>query len=130
VETQTQKECAGGAARLRLSLKKDISALFAKSLLIPAIVQEASTGEVLMLAYMNEESLKKTLETGYTWFYSRSRERLWQKGEESGNVQRVVSIVSDCDDDTLLVKVEQTGVACHTGAKTCFFAEPIYEKGE
>jgi phosphoribosyl-AMP cyclohydrolase/phosphoribosyl-ATP pyrophosphohydrolase/phosphoribosyl-AMP cyclohydrolase len=105
-----------------------LSAFFQKQELVPAIVQEARTGEVLMLAYMNEASLKKTLETGYTWFYSRSRQRLWQKGEESGHVQRVVSITGDCDDDTLLVKVEQTGPACHTGNPTCFFAPPLYEK--
>jgi phosphoribosyl-AMP cyclohydrolase len=102
--------------------------LFEKNELVPAIVQDAGTGEVLMLAYMNEESLAKTIETGYTWFYSRSRRRLWQKGEESGHVQRVVSITADCDSDTLLVKVEQTGPACHTGAPTCFFAEPIYKR--
>ena len=104
-----------------------LSAFFQKQELVPAIIQEAGTGKVLMLAYMNETSLKKTLETGYTWFYSRSRQRLWQKGEESGNVQRVVSITSDCDNDTLLVKVEQTGPACHTGEPTCFFATPLYE---
>ena len=91
-------------------------------------MQSADTDEVLMLAYMNEESLTKTIETGYTWFYSRSRGRLWQKGEESGHVQRVVCITGDCDEDTLLVKVEQTGPACHTGARTCFFAEPIYKE--
>lgn len=104
----------------------DLKELFKKSRLIPAVVQEADTGEVLMLAYMNEESLKKTLETGYTWFYSRSRERLWKKGETSGNVQKVVSIHADCDDDTLLVKVKQTGVACHTGSRTCFFKDIGY----
>ena len=87
--------------------------------LVPTIVQERN-GQVLMLAYMNAESLNKTLETGYTWFYSRSRQKLWQKGETSGNVQRVLSINYDCDGDTLLVKVEQTGVACHTGTYTCF----------
>ena len=107
-----------------------ISRFFAKQGLTPAIVQEARTGEVLMLAYMNEASLQKTIETGYTWFYSRSRGRLWQKGEESGHVQRVVSITGDCDDDTLLVKVEQTGPACHTGAPSCFFSPPIYERGK
>ncbi|MDR0520137.1 MAG: phosphoribosyl-AMP cyclohydrolase [Clostridiales Family XIII bacterium] len=101
------------------------SKLFEKGELVPAIVQDAATKDVLMLAYMNEESLSRTLETGYTWFYSRSRRRLWQKGEESGNVQRVVSVVPDCDNDTLLVTVEQTGVACHTGNWSCFFAEPI-----
>ena len=108
--------------------KKQLSAFFNKQELVPAIVQEARTGEVLMLAYMNEESLARTIETGYTWFFSRSRQRLWQKGEESGNVQRVVSITGDCDDDALLVRVEQTGPACHTGEATCFFAEPVYRK--
>ncbi len=108
----------------------NISKFFEKQALIPAVVQEARTGEVLMLAYMNEESLAKTMETGYTWFYSRSRQCLWQKGETSGHVQRVVSITGDCDDDTLLVKVEQTGPACHTGAATCFFAPPVWTKGD
>lgn len=87
--------------------------------LVPAIVQEEN-GQVLMLAYMNEESLQKTIETGYTWFFSRSRQKLWQKGETSGHVQRVREIFYDCDGDTLLVKVNQTGVACHTGSYTCF----------
>ena len=81
--------------------------------LVPAIVQEES-GQVLMLAYMNEESLKKTVETGYTHFYSRSRQTLWKKGETSGNVQQVKALYYDCDGDTLLVVVHQTGVACHT----------------
>ena len=94
---------------------------FAKSELIPAIVQDADTGEVLMLAYMNKESLSKTLETGYTWFFSRSRNELWNKGATSGHLQKVVSIHGDCDDDTLLIKVIQTGPACHTGAHSCFF---------
>ena len=113
-----------------MSLNMNLKEFFEKQDLVPAIIQSAETGEVLMLAYMNEESLAKTLESGYTWFYSRSRGRLWQKGEESGNVQRVVSITGDCDADTLLVKVEQTGPACHTGARTCFFAEPIYKGNE
>ena len=95
--------------------------LFRKSELIPAVVQEYKTNEVLMLAYMNRESLRKTLETGYTWFYSRSRRKLWNKGETSGHVQRVVRVTADCDNDTLLVVVEQTGPACHTGSKSCFF---------
>ena len=94
---------------------------FVKADLIPAIVQEDSTGEILMLAYMNKESMAKTLETGYTWFWSRSRQELWNKGATSGHLQKVVSIHGDCDDDTLLVKVEQTGPACHTGSKSCFF---------
>jgi phosphoribosyl-AMP cyclohydrolase/phosphoribosyl-ATP pyrophosphohydrolase/phosphoribosyl-AMP cyclohydrolase len=99
----------------------DIKKCFVKSELIPAIVVDVKTRAVLMLAYMNYESLKKTMETGYTWFWSRSRQEYWNKGATSGNVQKVVSITSDCDDDTLLVEVEQTGVACHTGAYSCFF---------
>ncbi len=95
--------------------------LFQKSELIPTIVQDVSSNQVLMLAYMNLESLKKSLETGYTWFYSRSRQEFWNKGETSGHVQKIISIDADCDLDTLLIKVEQTGVACHTGAYSCFF---------
>lgn len=99
----------------------ELDKYFKKEELIPAIVQEHGTGEVLMLAYMNRESLQKTLETGYTWFFSRSRQKLWNKGETSGHKQKVVSIKGDCDDDTLLVEVIQTGPACHTGSKSCFF---------
>ena len=99
----------------------DFERFFQKGELIPAVVQEQSTGEVLMLAYMNRESLRLTLETGYTWFYSRSRQELWNKGATSGHLQKVLSLYADCDDDTLLVMVEQTGPACHTGAKSCFF---------
>ncbi len=90
--------------------------------LIPAVVQDADTGEVLMLAYMNETSLRKTIETGRTHFWSRSRRKLWMKGETSGNVQNVREILYDCDEDTLLVKVKQAGAgACHTGNRTCFY---------
>ena len=89
--------------------------------LVPAVVQDARTGEVLMLAYMNAESLAKTLETGETWFWSRSRTALWHKGETSGNTQRVLSLSIDCDGDTLLVRVEPRGPACHTGERSCFF---------
>ena len=99
----------------------DFERFFQKGELIPAVVQEQSTGEVLMLAYMNRESLRLTLETGYTWFYSRSRQELWNKGATSGHLQKVLSLYADCDDDTLLVMVEQTGPACHTGAHRCFF---------
>ena len=105
-----------------------IERYFQKGDLLPAIVQEAGTGEVLMLAYMNRQSLHKTLETGYTWFYSRSRQELWNKGATSGHVQRVVSITADCDDDTLLIKVVQTGPACHTGSHSCFFKQ-IWKNG-
>jgi phosphoribosyl-ATP pyrophosphohydrolase/phosphoribosyl-AMP cyclohydrolase len=88
--------------------------------LVPAVIQDANTRTVLMLAYMNKESLEKTLATGLTWFYSRSRNRLWQKGETSGHIQQVKSIHYDCDADTLLVEVEQTGPACHEGTYSCF----------
>ena len=94
--------------------------------LVPAVVQDVQSGTILMLAYMNRESLQKTLETGETHFWSRSRRELWHKGATSGHTQRVVSIAKDCDTDALLVKVEQTGVACHTGAYSCFFT-PVYE---
>lgn len=100
----------------------DITSLkFDEKGLIPAIVQDISSGKVLTLAYMNEASLKKSLETGETWFYSRSRQSLWHKGETSGNTQRIVDIIADCDGDALLIKVEQKGVACHTGSYSCFF---------
>ncbi|MGI6588325.1 MAG: bifunctional phosphoribosyl-AMP cyclohydrolase/phosphoribosyl-ATP diphosphatase HisIE [Peptococcia bacterium] len=88
--------------------------------LIPVIVQDVKSGTVLMLAYMNEEALQKTLEEGRTWFYSRSRQELWLKGETSGNTQQVAAIFLDCDADTLLVQVHQTGVACHQGNFSCF----------
>ena len=89
--------------------------------LIPAVVQDAATGQVLMLAYMNRESLAKTLETGLVHFWSRSRGELWQKGETSGHIQHVCEIRFDCDGDTLLVLVSQVGAACHTGERSCFF---------
>ncbi|MEI2315377.1 phosphoribosyl-AMP cyclohydrolase [Bacillus paramobilis] len=92
---------------------------FAKGLL-PAVVMEEGTNEVLMLAYMNEEAYEKTLETKRTWFYSRSRRSLWSKGETSGNVQYVQSLYLDCDQDSIVVVVKQVGPACHTGEKTCF----------
>jgi phosphoribosyl-AMP cyclohydrolase len=90
--------------------------------LIPAIIQDVKDNEVLMLGYMNEESIKKTIETGRTCFWSRSRQEFWTKGETSGNVQLVKEVLYDCDGDTLLVKVDQVGKgACHTGNRTCFF---------
>ena len=88
--------------------------------LIPAIVQDARTREVLTLAYMNAESLARTIETGQTWFWSRSRSALWHKGETSGNTQSVISLAGDCDDDAIVVLVEPAGPACHTGARSCF----------
>ncbi len=89
--------------------------------LIPAIVQDRTTGRVLMMAYMNKEALEKTVETGTTWFFSRSRNKLWNKGETSGNVQRVTGICVDCDMDTLRILVDQQGAACHTGNRSCFY---------
>ncbi len=98
-----------------LKLKYDDSGL------IPAIVQDADTGQVLMLAYMNEEAFQATLRTGETHFWSRSRKELWHKGATSGNVQKVVDLSVDCDADTLLVRVHPAGPACHTGNITCFY---------
>jgi phosphoribosyl-AMP cyclohydrolase len=89
--------------------------------LIPAIVQEHGTGRVLMMAWMNRESLKRTLELGETVFWSRSRQQLWHKGASSGHTQKVRHIAVDCDNDTLLIQVEQTGAACHQGYKSCFY---------
>ncbi len=104
-------------------MTEDLEQYFAKGELIPAVVREASTGQVLMLAYMNKESLKRTLESGYTWFWSRSRQELWNKGATSGHLQKVVAMYSDCDNDTLLVQVEQIGAACHTGHHSCFYTK-------
>jgi phosphoribosyl-ATP pyrophosphohydrolase/phosphoribosyl-AMP cyclohydrolase len=91
--------------------------------LIPAIVQDAETGEVLMLGYMNEEALRRTLSSGEVWFYSRSRQELWHKGETSGNRIMVCSVWKDCDSDAVLVIGQPAGPVCHTGNKTCFFQE-------
>ena len=90
--------------------------------LIPAIAQQHDTGEVLMLAWMDRDALQETIETGQVCYYSRSRQRLWRKGETSGQVQRLVELRFDCDGDTLLLLVDQTGVACHTGRRTCFYS--------
>ena len=92
-----------------------------KNGLIPAIIQDYKNGEVLMMAYMNRQSLRQTIKTGKTWFYSRSRKKLWLKGETSGHIQKVKSVCYDCDNDTLLIKVQQKGGACHTGYRSCFY---------
>lgn len=91
--------------------------------LIPAVIQSSATKKVLMMAYMNADTLRMTMETGFTHFYSRSRGTIWKKGETSGNTQRVKKVLYDCDRDTLLVEVEENGPACHTGRETCFFTE-------
>jgi phosphoribosyl-ATP pyrophosphohydrolase/phosphoribosyl-AMP cyclohydrolase len=98
-----------------MNLKFDLNGL------ITTVIQDASTKDVLMVAWMNAESLQKTVASGETWFWSRSREELWHKGATSGNTQKVVEIRYDCDGDTLLVLVEPAGPACHTGNKTCFY---------
>lgn len=95
--------------------------------LIPVIAQEINTKEILMQAWMNLESLKITIDSGYATYYSRSRQELWQKGKTSGNMQEVVRITTDCDYDCILLEVLQTGNACHTGAKNCFFNKIIKE---
>ena len=106
---------------MTIELSPEISALLKDGLdLIPAIAQDSATGEVLMLAYMNRESLAITLESGRATYWSRSREELWEKGATSGHTQKVLSISLDCDGDALLLKVEQVGAACHTGDHTCF----------
>lgn len=89
--------------------------------LIPVIVQDAATKDVLMMAYANDEAVRLTQETGFAHYYSRSRKKLWKKGEESGHFQKVLRILTDCDEDCLIYEVEQTGAACHTGYRTCFF---------
>jgi len=100
----------------------DLSELkFDEKGLIPAIIQDAKSGDVLMVGYMNKESVQMTLKEGRTCFWSRSRQKFWRKGETSGHVQRVKEIYYDCDGDALLIKVEQTGVACHTGEWSCFY---------
>jgi phosphoribosyl-ATP pyrophosphohydrolase/phosphoribosyl-AMP cyclohydrolase len=91
--------------------------------LVPVVVQDADTNEVLMLAYMNEDALKLTQKTGYAHYFSRSRNKIWKKGESSGHTQEVKEILVDCDNDTILLKIKQNGVACHTGRKSCFFTK-------
>lgn len=93
--------------------------------LVPAVIIDDKTNDVLMLGYMNEESYAKTLETKTTWFFSRSRNKLWNKGETSGHFQHVKEIYLDCDQDTILVRVDQIGPACHTGSRSCFYTKVL-----
>ena len=98
--------------------------------LLTCIIVDAKTGEVLMVAHMNAEALRKTIETGEAWYFSRSRGALWRKGETSGNVQRIAEMRVDCDQDAILIKVEQKGAACHTGRRSCFYrAVPLGRTG-
>jgi len=113
--------------RMVMNFVKKLS--FNREGLIPVIIQDFETGEVLMMAWMNREALEKTLETDKTHFWSRSRKRIWLKGEVSGHYQLVKEIRVDCDEDVLLIKVEQVKAACHTGYKSCFFRK-VNEKGE
>ena len=99
-----------------------------KNPLIPAIAQDATTNEVLMLAYMNEEALNLTLSTGYAHYFSRSKQRIWKKGESSGHTQEIVDVLLDCDGDTIVLKINQKGVACHTGRRSCFFTSLLQDK--
>jgi phosphoribosyl-AMP cyclohydrolase len=109
---------------MTIELSPEVSALLKDGVdLIPAIAQDGATGEVLMLAYMNAQSLALTIETGRATYWSRSRDELWEKGATSGHTQRVISIAIDCDGDALLLTVEQEGAACHTGDRTCFHRE-------
>ncbi len=96
-----------------------------KGELIPVVVQDVKNNNVLMLAYMNDESLELTKNTGYMHYWSRSRDEIWKKGETSGNLQKCIELMTDCDGDALLARVEQTGVACHTGSYSCFHKEPL-----
>ena len=96
--------------------------------LMPVIIQDSVTGQVLMLAYANKEAIRLTIDTGFTHFWSRSRNKIWNKGEESGHKQKVKDIFLDCDKDTLLITVEQTGVACHTGEPSCFYTKSDLSK--
>ena len=98
--------------------------------LVPVVTQDASTRKVLMVAYVNKEALEKTLETGFAHYYSRSRKKLWKKGETSGHVQKIINVYIDCDGDTLLCEVEQAGVACHTGEYSCFFRKLAERENE
>ena len=109
-------------------MTQEISLKFDEKGLIPAIVQDAETGRVLTLAYMNRESLQISLEKGLTCFWSRSRKELWLKGETSGNYQHIVSMETDCDADALLIKVRKEGPACHLGTNSCFDVHMLYEK--
>ena len=99
-----------------------------KNRLIPAIAQDAQTNDVLMLAYMNKEAYELTLSTGYAHYFSRSKQRIWKKGESSGHTQEVKDVLLDCDADTVILKIKQNGVACHTGRKSCFFTSVLQEK--
>jgi phosphoribosyl-AMP cyclohydrolase len=103
---------------------------FDASGLVTCVATDAASGDVLMVAHMNEEALRKTIETGEAWYFSRSRNALWRKGETSGQTQRVVEIRTDCDQDAVWIRVEQTGAACHTGRRSCFYRKVTRADGK
>jgi len=109
-------------------LSQQIDINWEKTPLVPAIAQEASTNEILMLAYMNKEAYELTLQTNHAHYFSRSKQRIWKKGESSNHTQKIVDILLDCDGDSIILKVEQEGVACHTGRKSCFFTSVTQDK--
>jgi len=111
-----------------LSSEKYMKINWQKNPLIPAVAQDHETGEVLMLAYMNEEAYELTLSTGYAHYFSRSKQRIWKKGESSNHTQEVKDILLDCDADTVVLKIHQNGVACHTGRRSCFFTSVVQDK--
>ena len=106
-----------------MDIPVEVAARLAEGALVAAIAQDSTTGEVLMLAWMNEQALRQTLTTGRVTYWSRSRNQLWTKGESSGHTQKLISASYDCDGDALLLQVEQIGAACHTGERSCFFRE-------
>ena len=117
------REVPSGPFLRRVQIEGEHMVKFDSNGLVPAIVQDAATGEVLMLAYMNAESVQRTLASGEAWFWSRSRSELWHKGATSGSIMRVKEVLVDCDEDTILVRADPQGPACHTGNRTCFYRE-------
>jgi len=113
-----------------VNIPADVAARFSEGTLVAAIAQDAENGQVLMMAWMNQEALEKTLESGHVTYWSRSRNQLWTKGESSGHTQKLMSVSYDCDGDALLLQVEQVGAACHTGERSCFFREIEFKQGE
>ncbi len=113
-----------------MKIPADVAARFNEGVLVAAIAQDAGNGQVLMMAWMNEEALTKTIETGRVTYWSRSRNQLWTKGESSGHLQKLVGLGYDCDGDALLLQVEQVGAACHTGERSCFFRDIEFGKEE
>jgi phosphoribosyl-AMP cyclohydrolase len=113
-----------------VNIPADVAARFIEGTLVAAIAQDPKDGRVLMMAWMNQEALEKTLESGHVTYWSRSRNQLWTKGESSGHTQKLISVSYDCDGDALLLQVEQAGAACHTGERSCFFRGIDFQQGD